>query len=286
MGIRKYQKEGVCDGSQLFYNLLHNITCHGFFGLSCNKVTETQYYMKLDVLAFGAHPDDVELSCAGLLMNEKKNGKKVGIIDLTQGELGTRGNAETRKQEANAASHIMGLDVRENLNLPDGFFQNDKESQLKVIQSIRKYQPDIIVCNAIEDRHPDHGKAAELVSDASFLAGLSKIETSYDGNQQESWRPKYVIHYVQDRYIEPDFLIDVSDVYEQKLEAIKAYHTQFYNPEVNGPTTYISTPEFLENLVNNNRLLGKRIGVRYAEGFLTKKSIGIKNLDALIKNKT
>jgi bacillithiol biosynthesis deacetylase BshB1 len=242
--------------------------------------------MKMDVLAFGAHPDDVELSCAGLLMTEKLNGKQVGIIDLTQGELGTRGDAISRKKEATAALQIMGLDLRENLNLADGFFQNDKETQLKVIQIIRKYRPDIIICNALEDRHPDHGKAAELVSDASFLSGLTKIQTYENDELQESWRAKYVIHYVQDRYIEPDFLIDVSSVFEKKLQAIKAYETQFFNPNMQGPETYISTSDFLENIVNNNKLLGKRIGVNYAEGFQTKKTIGIRNLDALIKNNT
>lgn len=242
--------------------------------------------MKLDVLAFGAHPDDVELSCAGLLMIEKLNGKRVGIIDLTQGELGTRGDANSRKKEADAASQIMGVDVRENLNLPDGFFQNDKEAQLKVIQVIRKFRPEVILCNAIEDRHPDHGKAAELVSDASFLSGLTKIQTYENDQLQASWRASYVLHYVQDRYIEPDFLIDISPVYEQKLQAIKAYETQFFNSNIDGPETYISTPEFLDNLINNNKLLGKRIGVKFAEGFLSKKTIGIRNLDAFIKNNT
>jgi N-acetylglucosamine malate deacetylase 1 len=242
--------------------------------------------MKIDVLAFGVHPDDVELSCSGVLMVEKNNGKKTGIIDLTEGELGTRGTAETRKSEAADAARILGVDVRENLGLADGFFNNDKESQLKVIQTIRKYKPEIVICNAPEDRHPDHGRSAGLVADASFLSGLKKIETTQDGISQEAWRPKYVLHYIQDRYLNPDFVVDISAVFEQKMEAIKAFKTQFHNPGVDGPQTYISTPGFLESVVYRYKMFGKMIGVEYAEGFISHKMIGIRNFDALIKENT
>lgn len=242
--------------------------------------------MKLDLLAFGAHPDDIELSCAGLILIEKLNGKKVGAIDLTEGELGTRGNAQTRYAEAETAKAILGLDIRENLQLEDGFFANNKASQLKVIIAIRKYRPEIILCNAIEDRHPDHARAANLVADAAFLSGLMKIETKDNGIEQEPWRPKYVFHYIQDKTLEPDFFVDVSAVYEKKIMSIKAYKTQFYNPAFEGPETYISNPAFIEHLVNRDRIWGKRIGVNYAEGFMTKKTIGLKNLDSLIKENT
>ncbi len=242
--------------------------------------------MDLDVLAFGVHPDDVELSCAGVLLVEKQKGKKTGIIDLTQGELGTRGTAETRKVEANNAALILGVDVRENLNMADGFLQNDPEHQLLVIAAIRKYRPEIILCNAPEDRHPDHGKAAKLVADASFLAGLVKIETSENGIIQQPFRPKYVFHYIQDRYLKPDFVIDISSVFEAKLEAIKAYATQFHNPNVEGPQTYISTPDFLESIIYRSKMFGKMIGVKYAEGFISEKMIGLSSFEALIKENT
>jgi bacillithiol biosynthesis deacetylase BshB1 len=235
--------------------------------------------MKLDILAFGAHPDDVELSCSGTLLIEKQRGKKVGIIDLTEGELGTRGNIETRRQEAADASGIMGIDVRENLGLPDGFFRNDKETLLKVIEVIRKYQPDILICNAIEDRHPDHGKAAGLIQDAAFLSGLLKIETK---EHNVPWRPKHVFYYIQDSYIEPHFLVDITPVFEKKMAAIKAYKTQFHNTEIEGPETYISRPGFLEFIANRSKIFGKRIGVEFAEGFITKNNLGINSLDALI----
>ncbi len=242
--------------------------------------------MKLDVLAFGVHPDDVELSCAGVLLVEKKNGKKTGIIDLTEGELGTRGSAAIRKKEATDAAIILGVDIRENLGLADGFFQNNEASQRKVIEVIRKYRPEIIICNAPADRHPDHGRSARLVSDAAFLSGLSKIETTAEGKAQKEWRPKYVFHYIQDRYLKPDFIVDISDVFEKKLEAIKAYGTQFHNPEMDGPQTYISTPDFLDSVVYRYKMFGKMIGVKYAEGFISEKMIGISNFDALIKENT
>lgn len=242
--------------------------------------------MKIDVLAVGVHPDDVELSCSGVLMVEKNNGKTTGIIDLTEGELGTRGTAATRKQEAEDSARILGLDTRDNLKLADGFFKNDKESQLKIIEAFRKYQPGIVICNAIEDRHPDHGRSAGLVSDAAFLSGLQKIETTYDGKPQQAWRPKYVFHYIQDRYLEPDFVIDISDVFERKLESIKAFKTQFHTPGMEGPQTYISTPDFLDSVVYRSKMFGKMIGVKYAEGFISKKKIGLRNFDAIIKNET
>ncbi len=242
--------------------------------------------MKIDILAIGAHPDDVELSCAGTLIVEKLNGKRVGVIDLTAGELGSRGDTETRKLEAAASSGILGLDVRENLYLQDGFFINDEQSQRKLITAIRKYQPEIILCNAPEDRHPDHGRAAQLVSDASFLSGLVKIETEFNGELQTPWRPKYVFHYIQDRHLEPDFLVDITSSFDKKMESILAYKTQFYNKEIEGIETYISNPDFLEILKTNNKLLGKRIGVRFAEGFISKKNIGIHNFDAFIQKTT
>ena len=242
--------------------------------------------MKMDVLAFGVHPDDVELSCSGVLLVEKMNGKTTGIIDLTEGELGTRGTAETRKQEAADSAAILGVDIRENLQLADGFFKNDPESQLKVISALRKYKPEIIICNAPEDRHPDHGRSARLVSDAAFLSGLQKIETTDAGIAQEAWRPKYVLHYIQDRYLTPDFVVDISSVFEKKLEAIRAFKTQFHNPDVDGPQTYISTPGFLESVIYRYKMFGKMIGVEYAEGFISDKTIGLRNFDALIKNNT
>ncbi len=242
--------------------------------------------MKLDILAFGVHPDDVELSCAGVLLVEKANGKKTGIIDLTQGELGTRGTAETRMQEATAAAAVLGVDVRENLQMADGFFKNDEAHQRQIIATIRKYQPEIVLCNAPSDRHPDHGRSAKLVADAAFLSGLQKIETEATGVAQNAWRPKYVFNYIQDKLLIPNFVIDVTAVFEQKLEAIKAYQTQFHNGESNGPQTYISTPDFLESVIYRHKWFGKMIGVKYAEGFITEKMIGFSNFDNFIKQNT
>jgi bacillithiol biosynthesis deacetylase BshB1 len=242
--------------------------------------------MKLDLLAFGVHPDDIELSCAGTLLIEKNNGKKVGIVDLTRGELGTRGTAETREEEATNSAKILGVDVRENLDMPDAFFRNDEENQRKIITVLRKYQPEIVLCNATEDRHPDHGRSAKLVADSCFLSGLRKIET-FDGNRrQEIWKPKYVFNYIQDQYITPDFVVDISGVIEKKLEAIKSFKTQFFTGSGNDeePQTYISTPEFLESVINRSKMFGKMIGVKHAEGFYSKKMIGISTFDALIQN--
>jgi len=246
--------------------------------------------MKLDLLAFGIHPDDIELSCSGTLLVEKNNGKKVGIIDLSQGELGTRGTAETRKEEAENSARILGVDVRENLGMADGFFKNDEDNQIKIIKALRKYRPEIILCNVIEDRHPDHGRSAQLVNDATFLSGLKKISTfENDANKlQEPWRPKYVFNYIQDTYLKPDFVIDISNVFDKKIEAIEAFTTQFYNGTVSDkePQTYISTPEFLESIINRAKMFGQMIGVKYAEGFLSKKMIGMKSFEAFIQKDT
>lgn len=245
--------------------------------------------MKLDILAISVHPDDVELGCSGTLINEIKRGKKAGIVDLTQGELGTRGTVETRYQEAANSAMIMGVSVRENLKMRDGFFRNDEEHQMKLISVIRKYQPDIVIGNVLHDRHPDHGRAGKLIAESCFLSGLAKIETKDDqGKPQAKWRPAYVLQYIQDWYHEPDLLVDISDVFEQRMEAIKAYSTQFNAPASgdNEPQTYISTPDFLESVIARARLFGKRIGVKYAEGFLSEKKIGIRSLDALIQIET
>ena len=242
--------------------------------------------MKLDLLAFGVHPDDVELGCGGILILEKGNNKKTGIIDLTEGELGTRGTKETRKIEASGAAKILGVEVRENLQMADGFFSNDKEHQLKIIRTLRKYRPEIIFNNSPEDRHPDHGRSCKLVADAAFLSGLIKISTTDDGKEQAPWKPKYIFNYIQDRYLKPDFVIDISHVFDQKLESVKAYKTQFYNPDLKERETYISSPEFLESVVNRAKMFGKMIGVKYAEGFLSEKTIGLNGLDAFIKENT
>lgn len=245
--------------------------------------------MKLDVLAIGVHPDDVELGCSGALINEVKRGKQVGIVDLTRGELGTRGSAETRFEEASRAAEIIGALVRENLGMRDGFFRNDEEHQMQLIRIIRKYQPELVFANVLDDRHPDHGRAGKLIRDAAFLSGLAKIETkAADGTLQEKWRPKYILHYIQDWYFEPDLLIDISDVFEQRMKSIEAYTTQFHvrGKKQEGPQTYISNPDFLDSVIARARILGKRIGVKYAEGFISEKKIGIRNLDALLQIET
>ena len=255
----------------------------------CENVIMRIYYlaqMKLDILAIGVHPDDVELGCSGVLINEIKRGKSTGIIDLTEGELGTRGTVETRYEEAARAARIIGVNVRENLKMRDGFFKNDEEHQLRLVRAIRKYRPEIVIGNILDDRHPDHGRAGHLIADACFLSGLAKVTTlSDEGTPQEKWRPKYVLHYMQDWYHEPDLLVDISDVFEQRMESVKAYSTQF-NATDNGPQTYISTPDFLESVIARARMLGKRIGVKYAEGYITEKKIGIRSLDALVMVET
>ncbi len=213
-------------------------------------------------------------------------GKKVAVIDLTRGELGTRGTSDTRKKEATKAAKVMGIHARENLEMADGFFQNDETNIRKVITFIRKYQPEIILCNAPEDRHPDHGRSSKLVADAAYLSGLRKIETSSDEKKQEAWRPAYVFHYIQDRYLKPDFVFDVSNYHDKKIEAILCYITQFNNADSREPQTYISTPDFLDTVKSRALMLGKRIGVKYAEGYISSKIPGINSFDAFIKHVT
>ncbi len=238
--------------------------------------------MKLDILAFAAHPDDIELACSGTLIKHIKNGSKVGIIDLTEGELGSRGSRELRYEEAVNATKIIGNIVRENLNLGDGFFEVEEKSMMKVIEMIRKYQPDIILCNAISDRHPDHGRGSELVKRAAFLSGLLKIETSIDGKSQEKWRPKQVFHYIQDEYIEPDFVIDISDEMEGKMKSILAYSSQFFNPESKEPQTPISSQEFMDFLDGRARQFGRTIGAKHGEGFTSSNPVSVKSLNDIL----
>jgi N-acetylglucosamine malate deacetylase 1 len=238
--------------------------------------------MKIDILAFAAHPDDIELACSGTLIKQIKNGSKVGIIDLTEGELGSRGNRELRYQEAANANKIIGNVARENLNLGDGFFEINEQSLLRIIEMIRKYQPEIVLCNAINDRHPDHGRASELVKRAAFLSGLIKIETELNGKTQEKWRPKQVFHYIQDEYIEPDFVIDITDEMENKMKTILAYSSQFYNPESKEPKTPISSQEFMDFLDARARQFGRTIGVKYGEGFNSSGPISVKSLDNIL----
>lgn len=245
--------------------------------------------MQLDILAIGVHPDDVELCASGTLMMEKLRGKKVGVVDLTRGELGTRGTAELRAVEAARAASILGLDVRENLGMADGFFKVDEEHQRKVIRALRKYRPEIVLANPLADRHPDHGRAGQLIAESCFLSGLRKVETvDEEGKAQEQWRPKYVFHYVQDRYYTPSFVYDISPVFERKVEAIKAYSSQFFSTEYreNEPQTYISTPEFLNSIIGRLQMFGKMIGVPYAEGFISEKMIGVDNFDAFVRKDT
>jgi len=242
--------------------------------------------MKLDILAFGVHPDDVELGCSGTLMAAIAEGKRVGIVDLTKGELGTRGTPEIRLVEAANAAVIMGVPIRENLGMPDGFFQNDEANQRKVIEVIRKYQPDIVLANAFEDRHPDHGRSAKLVADAVFLSGLRKIDTFDKGELQDIWKPAYVFHYIQDRFVQPSFVLDITPYFAKKMEAVLAYSTQFFNPGLDEPQTYISSSQFLETVKARALMLGKRVGVGYAEGYFTEKTIGISGFDAIIQQVT
>ena len=238
--------------------------------------------MKVDVLAIGAHPDDVELGCGGTIAKLISEGKKVAIIDLTEGELGTRGTNETRAQEAATASEILGISARENLKMKDGFIINSQEYQFRIIEMIRKYQPEIVLCNAIDDRHPDHAKAAKLVSDACFLSGLVKIKTDYEGESQKFWRPKQVFNYIQWKNIEPDFVMDISGFLDKKIEACLAYKTQFYDPTSTEPMTPIATKDFLESLTYRAQDLGRLSGVEYAEGFTTEKLLAFKNFEGII----
>jgi len=239
--------------------------------------------MKLDILVLPVHPDDAELGCAGTIIKHIAQGKKVGLVDLTRGELGTRGSAEIREREAVKSGEILGLAMRKNIGLPDGFFQNTKEYQLKVIEAIRKFRPEIIITNAYHDRHPDHGRASELVEASCFLSGLRKIETFSGDVRQEEWRPRLVLHFIQDHYIQPDILVDVTAHWDKKIESIMAFESQFYNPEwQDEPQTYISSPEFIEVIEARAREFGKSIGVKYAEGFTSKKILGVDSLFDLL----
>ncbi|WP_353720786.1 bacillithiol biosynthesis deacetylase BshB1 [Dyadobacter sp. 676] len=242
--------------------------------------------MKLDILAVTAHPDDVELCCAGTLLAQIALGKKVGIVDLTRGELGTRGTPEGRIQEGLDAARILGVEVRENVELADGFFRNNEAHQKAIIPFIRKYRPEIVITNAVHDRHPDHGRGGQLVSDACFYSGLRMVKT-YDerGDEQEAWRPKQVFHSIQDRYIDPDFIVDITEFHDRKIEAIKAFKSQFHVPGYKGnnePQSYISTPEFLEFIIARAQEMGHAIGVKYGEGFTTARKLGVKDLSVFL----
>ena len=237
--------------------------------------------MKLDILAFGAHPDDVELGCSGTIAKEISLGKKVGIIDLTRGELGTRGSVEIRNSESAKASEILGVVVRENLDMRDGFFVNDETHQLKVIEMIRKYQPEIVLCNAITDRHIDHGKGSKLVSDACFLSGLRQIKTELNGEAQEAWRPKVVYHYIQWQNIEPDFVVDISEFMDKKMDSVLAYGSQFYDPNSKEPVSPITSKNFLDSVKYRAQDLGRLVGVEYAEGFTTERYLAVNSLGDL-----
>ncbi len=238
--------------------------------------------MKLDILAFGAHPDDVELGCGATVAKEISLGKKVGIVDLTRGELGTRGSAELRAIEAENSAKILGVASRENLGFADGFFVNDRAHQLKIIEMVRKYRPEIVLCNAVEDRHIDHGKGSKLVSDACYLSGLVKIQTSLDGEAQNPWRPKVVYHYIQWKNLTPDFVVDVSGFIDKKMQAIKAFSSQFYDPNSKEPETPITSKNFFESVDYRARDLGRLIGVNHAEGFTVERLLGVNELGDII----
>ena len=237
--------------------------------------------MKLDILAFGAHPDDVEISAGATLLKYAREGKKIGIIDLTEGELGTRGSIEKRYDEAAKASQFIGLKTRENLNLGDGFIQDSKENKIKIIECIRKYQPEMVLANATHDRHPDHAKGANLVSEAAFLSGLRKIETSINGNAQEAYRPKILLHYIQDFYLNPDVILDVSTTGEDKIELIKCFDSQFFKFNSKEPETPISVETFFKYIEGRMLSLGRELGVTYGEGFTINRTLGVKHLFAL-----
>ena len=236
----------------------------------------------IDILAIGVHPDDVELSCGGTVLKHISLGKKVGILDLTKGELGTRGTVEIRKKEASKAAKILGVEFRDTLDMKDGAFENNSEHQIEIIKKIRQYKPTIILCNAITDRHPDHGRAAQLISEACYYSGLAKIETKVDGKIQQAFRPKAVYHYIQDRHIQPDFVVDVSEFVNKKMEAIQAFSSQFYNPKSKEAETPISSRDFLQSIRSRMNDLGRNIGVQYAEGFTAERYVGVKNLFDLL----
>ncbi|MDT0650864.1 bacillithiol biosynthesis deacetylase BshB1 [Autumnicola edwardsiae] len=238
--------------------------------------------MKLDILAIGSHPDDVELSCSGTIAKEVDRGKKVGILDLTRGELGTRGTAETRDKEAADAAKILGVKMRHNLEFSDGFFVNNTSHQLEIIKILRKYRPEIVLCNAVEDRHIDHGKGAKLVSDACFLSGLRKIETFHEKVKQEAWRPKHVFHYIQWKNLEPDFVVDISGYMDTKVAAVRAYKSQFFDSESKEPQTPISSSNFLDSITYRARDLGRLINTEHAEGFMVERNVAVDSVFDLI----
>ncbi len=238
--------------------------------------------MKLDILAFGAHPDDVELGCGATVAKEISLGKKVGIIDLTRGELGTRGSAEIRSKEAAEATKILNVELRENLGFQDGFFSNDRTHQLEVVKIIRKYQPDVVLCNALDDRHIDHAKGSKLVSNACFLSGLRKVATKMDGEEQQVWRPNRVYHYIQWNNLKPDFVVDVTGFMELKMEAIRAYASQFYDPDSEEPSSPISSKNFVDSITYRAQDLGRLIGTEYAEGFNVERFVAVNSFDNLI----
>ena len=238
---------------------------------------------KLDFLAFGAHPDDVELGCGATIAKLVSQGKKVGIVDLTRGELGTRGSAEIRTKETNKASKILGITIRENMNFKDGFFRNDEEHQLKIIKVIRKYQPDFVFCNAPDDRHIDHPKGSQLIVEASFLSGLTKINTDdFSGNPQKQWRPKNIYHYIQWKNLDPDFIFDISGFHNTKMNAVKCYSSQFYDPKSKEPETPISTKNFMNFVQSRANDFGRLIGVEHGEGFISNRKLGFSSFDELI----
>ncbi|WP_128546727.1 bacillithiol biosynthesis deacetylase BshB1 [Larkinella soli] len=239
--------------------------------------------MKLDILVIAVHPDDAELGCSGTILSHIAQGKKVGIVDLTRGELGTRGTPEIRVEEAEAAGQILGLSARENLGFRDGFFRNDEEHQTALIPAIRRYRPELVITNAVTDRHPDHGRASALVVDACFYAGLRRIETTdTDGSRQEAWRPKVIYHFIQDRYIRPDLIVDITGFWPRKKESILAYRSQFFDPENSEPASYISSPEFLEFIEARAEEYGHMIGVKYGEGFTVERTVGVRSLFDLL----
>ncbi len=236
----------------------------------------------LNILAIAAHPDDVELGCAGTLVKHARKGQKIGILDLTEGELGTRGSVELRYKESAAAAELMGVAVRANARMADGFFRNDEEHQRKLIAWIRHFRPEIVIANALQDRHPDHGRGGKLIADSCFFAGLSKIKTEWEGKEQAAWRPRRVLHMIQDRTFEPTFIVDITEAMDVKVDAIKAYQSQFHNPGSDEPMTYIATAGFIENIIARDALWGKRIGVKYGEAFICENLPGISDLDSLI----
>lgn len=238
--------------------------------------------MSMDILAFGAHPDDVELSASGTILKHVREGQQVGIVDLTRGENGTRGTAEIRAEEAKQAGILMGISIRVNLEMADGFIAGSTEDKLKIVEQIRRLRPKIVMCNAVSDRHPDHGNAGKLVSEACFIAGLTKVETRWEGQIQECWRPSVVYHYIQDRYIKPDVVVDISEYFDQKMDVIKAFKSQFHDPDSNEPESPISTPEFIDHLKGRATDFGRLIGAHYGEGYTVERPVGVNLLSEIV----